>query len=358
METGLRSMPGVEADTWLQAQGLAFVLPGHAASPERERAATVAHARNLRTVLHFSRLFAEDGVRHAVLKGPMLQEDLYGDERLRPYTDLDLLVDARASSAARRILIRDGWRLTGSSLARALHFHDVLRREDGAGPPLELHRSLVDRANLYRIPDREVLDRRVAVPVPGGSLPGLAPEDQILYLCLHAAKHGFLNETAMALGLGDDWYLNPRSGNRLVWLLDLALAIEKHGPQLPWDEAAARVRAWNVKSPVAATLTVLARLLPASRAAEALRRLDLDAWRPRAARGAMCRLARRVTQPASAALRTNPRWTVRPARLAQASDLFFPSREELTAFYGGDRALVLRRALHPLAMAKRLCGGS
>jgi hypothetical protein len=52
-------------------------------------------------------LLESEGIEAMPLKGPALAADVYGDLSLRPYADLDLLLDRSDVPAARRILERE-----------------------------------------------------------------------------------------------------------------------------------------------------------------------------------------------------------------------------------------------------------
>lgn len=315
-------------------------------------AAVARHARGLALALALSDALRARRCPHVVLKGPLLQETLYRDAGLRPYGDLDVLVDAAYAADLEPALLTLGWRPLPHRRLRALHFHTSYRNDHEPAIPLELHRSAVDRANLYRVNHREMLDRRADYPITGGRLPGLAPADQLLYLCLHAAKHGFLNEHALATGQATAWFLLPCSGNRLLWFLDLALMLETQDLQLDWTGLSGRLVAWNVIRPVATTLTVLSRLLPGSGATDALHRLALGSWQPRAG-GIFARAA--IRRGGRAGIRFDDRLGWRPARMAVLPELFFPTADEVARYSGSTGATWFRRAAHPVAMLRRLC---
>ena len=67
----------------------------------------------------------------------------------------------------------------------------------------------------------------------------LSPEDELLYLAVHAARHRFV---------------------RLGWLVDLRLFIERH-PDLRWDVAGSRAGALRVRRAAAVALAVLEKRL-------------------------------------------------------------------------------------------------
>ena len=321
-------------------------LPIRASLDEEALHRIARHAHNLGHAAGLVRALEAAAIPAAVLKGPLLQEQLYGDRALRAYSDIDLVVTRDTFRAARKVLQGLGWRSVTPAWARPIHFHEVFRHP-GIATPVELHRALVDPANLYRLPGDDLVRRSVPVSTPAGPLPSLQAADLLVYLCLHVAKHGFLNEVALAEGRDASWFLHPSPGNRLVWLLDVALLLETGISATATD-----LRDWNVEAPVACTLTLVAKLLPSSRAHDALNQLDLASWTPRTPSKAELRLLARMDR--GDAVRTSTGPEIRPARLAQLPALFFPSNDELCAFHRVAKAGLSTRMRHIGVMAKRL----
>jgi Uncharacterised nucleotidyltransferase len=136
------------------------------------------------------------------LKGPWLMQRLSGDASLKLYSDLDLLV--RRNDIAR-----------AEELLAAIGFRPKRRRDDYHRPwlrdnlRLELHH---DAENPLAFDfDIEAAWRR-AVPAQFERVPAwlLAPSDELLFLCLHGARHRF---------------------ERLSHVLDLVLAFRHFGPR-------------------------------------------------------------------------------------------------------------------------------
>ncbi len=178
-------------------------------------------------------------IRVVPLKGPALAERLYPDPSVRPSSDLDLLVapgDLDRAAAALATLGYQPEAGPADRYHRAHHHHIHLLR---AQPPMiELHFrayagfGIVVPADalLARAAERRTArGRRIWVP---------APEDEWLYLAVHAAGHAF---------------------ERLIWLHDLKLLLRRH-PDLDWTAVADRARALGVATAVAATCDALRRL--------------------------------------------------------------------------------------------------
>jgi hypothetical protein len=195
--------------------------------------ASVWHAHLLASLDALGELFSAAKVPVVALKGPLLAERLYSEGALRASVDLDLLVAEEDLERAVAALDGAGWRADSgptAAYARQHHHHLQLRR-DGQ-PPLELHfRARVGFGTV--VPAAELIARSSAVTsVPGRGLRLLALEDEIVYLAVHAAAHGFV---------------------RLMWLYDLKLLCRRHTLEIDWSKVVERAR--NVRTLTAVAFT-------------------------------------------------------------------------------------------------------
>lgn len=168
---------------------------------------------------------ANAGVPCALLKGPFLGERLYGEAALRPSVDLDLLVAVDGLDRAIVALGDAGWRVQEGTSARwhRRHHHHLLLVRPGA-TDVELHfRAHVGFGGA--LPAEDLLDRASSSEFLGKPVRLLAPEDEVLYLAVHAAGHGL---------------------GRLLWLVDLKALLALH-PGLDWDGVMARARACGLR---------------------------------------------------------------------------------------------------------------
>nr|ART39610.1 J538 [uncultured bacterium] len=154
------------------------------------------------------------GVPAIVIKGPALARTLYDDSLLRPFSDLDLVVQSRDQAIAANGLQDCGYTETafGPEADRQAHaghvhegaeFHRVFQAPCGSS--VELH---LDPLQLGLRPACEEGRWLRAVPVAG--LPRalmLCPEDQLVQLATHVHKHGFC---------------------RLIWLKDIDLLVRRY----------------------------------------------------------------------------------------------------------------------------------
>jgi putative nucleotidyltransferase-like protein len=190
--------------------------------PEIERSLRSGYEANLRRGLWFSAELARimqhlerRQVRALPYKGPVLAQSLYGDVGLRSFSDLDFLISPGDFERAKQALAEIGYRPTvelTASIERLWLRIGYERSFDGAGGKnlVELQWALLphfyavdlDQADL-RIED--LLQRAGRTLVGGRETPCLSPEDSLLVLCLHAAKHLW---------------------TRLIWLCDIAETVE------------------------------------------------------------------------------------------------------------------------------------
>jgi hypothetical protein len=180
------------------------------------------------------------GIQTAALKGPVLAERLYPEAAMRRCTDLDLLIAERDIERATRALEPLGYELEdGLAALYARRHHHHLHLAGRCPPVIELHfRAYVGFG--VTLPAEALLGRGRAYRTAGGAPCWiLEPEDELLYLAVHAAGHCF---------------------DRLLWLYDLKLFMTQH-PGLDGDVVSSRARALGVMAAVALSSSVLRRRL-------------------------------------------------------------------------------------------------
>ncbi|GAB4206596.1 MAG: hypothetical protein OHK0013_23450 [Sandaracinaceae bacterium] len=185
---------GVDGVLVHHLEALAVPWPSRVRETWRDRHAfeQIAQRRIGRVLDEALGALGREGVTVCPLKGPLLAARLYPAGALRRSSDVDLLVARSDRARALRALGSIGYR-TGSSarLAHELaHEHQILL-ERPHDPPIELHiRALVGFG--AELPSEPLLAS--ASPQPRDGAPTcvrLAPEDEVLYLLLHAAGHLF-----------------------------------------------------------------------------------------------------------------------------------------------------------------------
>lgn len=184
-----------------------------------------------------ARALDAEGLPWLVIKGPVLEQAVYSQRRLRSFGDLDLLVPRRALAAALDALERDGmrcvdrnWQLICRMMAGELHVVPEF------GAEIDLHWELLFSDSLRRrfpLAVDDMIMRAHPVEVAGIRTHTFEPADTVLHLALHAALEG---------------------GDRLIWLKDLEQAVLRLAPD--WDSVVRRARAWRIQLHVG---TMLAR---------------------------------------------------------------------------------------------------
>lgn len=188
----------------------------------------------------------EAGIPAVPFKGPALAFYLYGDASLRQMFDLDLLLAAQDVARARQLLCDHGF--SPSFPVPASADPEMLRNEcessldscDGSYA-VELHWRIAPRLYGIDLPAERLLARSRLVPFERRQVLALAPEDQVLALCVHAAKHAF---------------------RRLAWIADLAECL-RLDQTLDWDLLLARSRQARARRVLAVGLELAAGLLEA-----------------------------------------------------------------------------------------------
>ncbi len=202
---------------------------------------------------------AEQGLTAVPYKGPVAAALLYGNLALRTFGDLDILVREREIVAAAAVLERLGYRATFGSDPAELRRHGApgqyAFRHRERRHLVELHTEATLRYFPLRVDFEEFWSRLQPAPIGGTSLCTLAPEDLLLFLCVHGAK--------------DFW-------ERLAWIADVAQLVRRH-PGLDWEATLARAQRYGAGRIVRLGLTLAQQLLEAPLPAAVAAQVRADA---------------------------------------------------------------------------------
>ena len=200
------------------------------------------------------RSLKEGGVRALPLKGVSLVERRYGNIALRPFEDIDLLIQKRDFSRARRVLEELDYHppdyLLPDRFYLDYHFHLPFIKEKPKQVYLELHWDFTDRYMLFT-PDMDAVWSRASEV--------LHPEDELIYLAMHLEKHGYLNKLLFKKKEKEAvaFIFNPLSGNRLIWFVDLRLFLNHLKNQLIWENITEIARQWGARETLGSALFLL-----------------------------------------------------------------------------------------------------
>jgi len=192
--------------------------------PEIEQGLRSAYEENIRRNLRFAgelvriaEHFEKKKLRAIPYKGPALAASVYGDLALRNFSDLDFLIAPADFAAAKQALAELGYRTSTELRPEAERFWLRIGYECAFDGPAG--RNLVELQwrvlpHFYGVDLRidDLLARSGRTAVGGREVPALAPEDLLLVLCLHAAKHLWM---------------------RLIWVCDIAEALRQPADYTP-----------------------------------------------------------------------------------------------------------------------------
>jgi len=193
------------------------------------------------------------GVAAVAFKGPVLAAMAYGSIELRQFSDVDILVRQSDLPRVAEILTAERYlsphtRREGLATGYFQEYEDAFFAAGGVGA-VDVHWRVMPRGFRFA-PDEEMMWQRAhPVDLDFGRLTALAPEDLLLYLCVHAAKHGWVTlgsicdvaETLRArpgmdlMGILDE---ATALGSRRIFLTGICLAHELVGAPIPGELAA------------------------------------------------------------------------------------------------------------------------
>jgi hypothetical protein len=206
--------------------------------PDRN-AAMAHHLRAVATLGALNELF--DDLSWVAFKGPVLSETAHPVPGIRTYQDLDVLLDpADLRRGAGRLLDAD-WRVVDPP--EALRYRATpgeMHVLTPTGLIIDLHWAMLNMKTErveFSIGTRDLLSRRVRVPVGLGVTWTLDPVDSLVHACLHATLTG---------------------ADRMLLLVDvdaLARRVDR------WGDVIDRAREWGAGPALVVVLTRARRLL-------------------------------------------------------------------------------------------------
>jgi len=172
-----------------------------AGAAARQRIVTTGYANRLRNqylTAELVRLLGElqrASIDVLAIKGPVLGAIAYGDQGLRTFADLDLLMRPASLAAAARLFTRLGFTADlYDEAAVASGFFDAVEtnfQRSGGIVNVDLHWELAPAYYRFGPGGEAVWERAIAVPVEGATVRTLGHEDHLLYLAVHSSRHGW-----------------------------------------------------------------------------------------------------------------------------------------------------------------------
>jgi len=228
------------------------VMPADAMSKLRMQSQLIAlYNRHLTTELvRLTGLLKAAEIAAIAFKGPVLAAMAYGSIDLRQFVDLDILVRQTDLPRIAEILTAEGYlsphtRREGLATGYFQEFEDAFLGAGRIGS-IDVHWKISPRSFRFA-PDEEFFWRRAqVVELEFGTVTAIAPENLLLFICVHAAKHGWVQlgsicdvaETIRARPAIDLMAILDQAtalGSRRIFLTGLYLAHELVGAPIPED---------------------------------------------------------------------------------------------------------------------------
>src|ERR1700675_3462063 len=220
---------------------------------ERHRAQVLFTLRLTAEMIRLFDLFAAAGVEALVIKGPVLSARCYGDPGLRQYGDLDLIVRDKDILRSTELMMSPGYE--PSVPLKAIQAKKIpgeyVFRQSSTKLLVEFHTELTFRYHPRPIPLENLFKRQVLVNIDAHETPALSPEDELILICIHGAKHfwehlSYVTDVAAFVSHQDlDWarvlLAAEEVGGERMLCVGLRLAADVLGAPLP-ENVAARLR--------------------------------------------------------------------------------------------------------------------
>ncbi len=168
-------------------------------------------------------IFRQAGLGALAVKGPVLAMLAYGDVAMRQYGDVDLMVRPADVTRAAELLVTAGYqpRTYDRAAFESGFFHntaDEFSQPKGFGV-IDLHWRLADWYFPFGPDEDAAWSRLDSVSMDGTKVPTLAAADHLLFLCVHASKHGWADLASVA---DVAWLLRARPTLDLTEVIDEA----------------------------------------------------------------------------------------------------------------------------------------
>jgi hypothetical protein len=194
---------------------------------------------------HLVATVVAEGIELIVLKGAALAYQLYPRPELRQYGDIDVLCRPQDYARLYQVLRAAGYETgdeAGALKANPSALESYFPRPfvSPVGQTLvEVHFDVL-QVGLFEVHSQELWQDSLVVDTGAFAMRVLAPEHQVLQLAAHVHRHSY---------------------GRLIWLLDLDLAVRRWGSTLDWDHVLALARDEGVAAVLCYALQMAHRLL-------------------------------------------------------------------------------------------------
>ena len=213
------------------------------------------------SLLKVSKALAASEVPAVFYKGPILAKKLYGDIGMRQFVDIDFLVSKSDMPATQTVLSKLGFsssEVPNAKLSSYLRWECEMTFEcPHRRTSLEPHWRLLPKRESRALDTRELIENACKFDWNGQSVLALCPEDRLLCLADHGAKHLWL---------------------RVGWIVDIAQLITTD-ETIDWEAVLERSQRLGLKRRLCLAL-LLAQNLGARLEDSVLSEVQKDRWAP------------------------------------------------------------------------------
>lgn len=183
----------------------------HAYQPLQQQA-----LKQVSDLIHLQKAFDAVGIRCIHLKGVTLAQQLYGNLAGKQSSDIDVLIAPNQIRQAHQVLIDMGYQqlsslpVTEKELPYVERFIKDLEYKHPTRTKIELHWRFQNNPQFFPVLFESLWQSQETVTLAGKALVVLNPNNQLLYLTIHASTYC----------------------KRLTWLMDVSALIQQH--QFDW----------------------------------------------------------------------------------------------------------------------------
>jgi len=196
-------------------------------------------------MLRLSGRFRAEGMIAVPYKGPLLAAQAYGDFGLRQFVDLDFAIRQRDLPRATALLIADGYKAVFGTITPEEAIHPSHSEYQFVKADRSVVVEMQTEVTLRYFPrklDFDALEKRLtSISLAGGETFSFSPEDTLILLAVHGAKHFW---------------------ERLLWIADISELMQA-APGIHWAEAFSLAKEMGVSRPLSLALYLAHRMLEA-----------------------------------------------------------------------------------------------
>lgn len=203
-------------------------------------------------------IFAEKGIDTIPLKGSFLGKTVYGNDAVRPLTDIDIMINIKDIDDAERALLEAGYLYDGKRSRqwyRNNNYH-LQYFHPKKNIIVELHWHILSRSepNQIAITDRGLIEewweRARHFGIYRMNTHALCPGDLLFYLCIHFLKHRFQSPNGGFRGVFT-------SRGSLLQLNDIYQTLKYYSDQIDWETIRLESERYEVTQLIYSTLYVV-----------------------------------------------------------------------------------------------------